>query len=412
MRVGEFCEVDNAPGFGFLFGRIKETGLHAYTVSFPFGDRVTMENVPAYSVRRARVFDMSTNEWREIDPDCDPSTSLVGDPTMLPLVALRHMKTLDVHHDAAAVVAVADRGCRGVPESEPTATGEAAAGNIAESTKRKRGKKRDRDAPKRAKSCYIIFLDRHRQEVREKNPDAGMKEIVSILAEMWKSVTPEERALCEAIALKDKERYTREMKSYEPPVFLPEDDGKDAPKRPRSGYILYSMDYRSKFSDPSCRAVNDPEMFKEFSKIIGEKWSSMSDEDRSVWLNKSKVEHEAYAVAQREYIEKKNREATKQVHILAGRIAKARDVFPGVCKGTPVSGLEMSDMHKGIRGVARDKAYYMVVDALRPGSANRKAVCESASHYLVRRENPDWKAFLVSCFGLEKANELFHVADV
>ena len=113
LRVGEFCEVDNAPGFGFLFGRIKETGLHAYTVSFPFGDRGTMENVPAYSVRRALVFDMSTNEWREIDPDCDPSTSLVGDPTMLPLVASRHMKTLDVHHDAAPVVAGADRGCRG-----------------------------------------------------------------------------------------------------------------------------------------------------------------------------------------------------------------------------------------------------------------------------------------------------------
>ena len=140
------------------------------------------------------------------------------------------------------------------------------------------------------------------------------------------------------------------------------------------------MDYRAKFTDPGARAVNDPEMFKEFSKSIGEKWSAMSDEERSVWMDKSKAEHEAYAVAHREYMERKTREATKQMHLLAGRLAKARDMFPGVTRGSPVSGLEMEDVHKGITGVAREKAYYMIVDALRPGSASREVVCESASH--------------------------------
>lgn len=437
LRAGEFCEVD--AGAGSLFGRIKAAARHSYAVSFPFGHREDMQEVPAYSVRRARVYDMGANAWRHIDPRCDPSTSLVEDPTMLPLVQQGGYAFAAAGPPPAAAAGGGAVGAGGAPPRRRRRKGEAAAekalalpepvtvpvavaaelAELADGSaecvgggKRKRPKKRDKDAPKRAKSGYIVFLDRHRQEVREKNPDAGMRDIVAILAEMWKQVTPEERALCEVEAQKDKERYIHEMKTYEPPLLLPPEEdkpGRDrgAPKKARSGYILFSMDYRAKFTDPSARAVNDPEMFKEFSKSIGEKWSAMSEEERSVWMDKSRAEHEAYAVAHREYMERKTREATKQMHLLAGRLAKARDIFPDVSRGTPVSGLEMEDVHRGITAVAREKAYYMVVDALRPGSARRNEVCESASHYLVQRERPDWKAFLVSCFGLERANELF-----
>ena len=382
LKDGEYCEVYSRRDHGYLFGRIKEVPTNdLYVVSFPFGSQDD-ENIPQTAVRRARIYDTELQRWRYIDPTAGPEiiSSVNEDPTLLPLVSelpetMKQPRKRKSKKDKDA--------------------------------KRKKRKK-DKLAPKRAKSGYIVFLDRHREEVRNANPQYSMKDVVAILAGMWKNVSSQERDICEAEAHKDKERYRLEMESYEPPIFLPDEEkkDKDAPKKGRSGYILFSMDYRKKFTDANGK-VNDPDTFTQVSKEIGEMWSTMSDEERKVWMGKSKIEQETYEIARKTYLEKKTREAKAQVQALAGRLAKGKGgIFALGEKSSPLTGIDMPEVQKGLATVAVDNAYYMVVDALRNVSEIKKEIESAATHYLIGRKKPEWKSFLIACFGFKEASQL------
>jgi hypothetical protein len=51
------------------------------------------------------------------------------------------------------------------------------------------GDQKDKEAPKKPRSSYIVFLDRHREEIRVACPDMQMKEVTSALAKQWQHVT-------------------------------------------------------------------------------------------------------------------------------------------------------------------------------------------------------------------------------
>lgn len=80
---------------------------------------------------------------------------------------------------------------------------------------RKKGKrKKDPERPKRATTAYLAFCERHRKEVMEAHPSVKSKEITSILASMWGSVSDKEREACEEIAAEDRKRLESEMVEY------------------------------------------------------------------------------------------------------------------------------------------------------------------------------------------------------
>jgi structure-specific recognition protein 1 len=76
--------------------------------------------------------------------------------------------------------------------------------------------KKDPNAPKRGLSAYMFFMQKMRSEIQEENPDAAFGEIGKIVGQKWKELSNKEKAPYEEMAEKDKARYQREMKDYEP----------------------------------------------------------------------------------------------------------------------------------------------------------------------------------------------------
>jgi hypothetical protein len=62
---------------------------------------------------------------------------------------------------------------------------------------KRRHKKRARlpNEPKRPQSSFLLYCEDHRQQVREVNPNINPWQMSSVLGQMWKGLTKEERAV-------------------------------------------------------------------------------------------------------------------------------------------------------------------------------------------------------------------------
>jgi hypothetical protein len=86
----------------------------------------------------------------------------------------------------------------------------------ADSTKRKAKRpKKDKNAPKRAKTAFIIFSSEMRPDLKRKHPEYGFSELGKELAKLWRAVSEEEKKRFEQLAAEDKQRYDREKRTYE-----------------------------------------------------------------------------------------------------------------------------------------------------------------------------------------------------
>jgi len=189
---------------------------------------------------------------------------------------------------------------------------------------KKSRRKKDKDAPKKPRSAYIIFLDRHRDEVRTACPDIQMKEITAALARQWQHVTDEERQVCKDIAAREKGEYEVAKKKYfdekasvevdetttDKPKAKRAKKDKEAPKKGRSAFVLFLMEYRQRHSQKQLN--NSAEAFADVSKQVGEAWAKLSAEEREPYLARAREEAAQYEAAKREYLKQ------KQARIAAG----------------------------------------------------------------------------------------------
>jgi len=78
-------------------------------------------------------------------------------------------------------------------------------------------KKRDAAAPKKSLNAYMHFTMAHRAAVKAENPDMSNTEVTKELGRMWREDMDEEaKAPFIQTAAEDKQRYEREMESYNP----------------------------------------------------------------------------------------------------------------------------------------------------------------------------------------------------
>ncbi|KAK0518955.1 Non-histone chromosomal protein 6 [Tilletia horrida] len=92
-----------------------------------------------------------------------------------------------------------------------------------EEKKQKRARK-DKAAPKKAKSAYIIFCSEHRDRVKEENPTAGFGDVGRILGAKWKDMSDKEKAPYLKAQEKDKIRAQREDELYKAGKYVADDD--------------------------------------------------------------------------------------------------------------------------------------------------------------------------------------------
>ena len=122
------------------------------------------------------------------------------------------------------------------------------------------------------------------------------------MSAQFKAISDSERAEWDKKALKDKERYQREMEHYVPPDFSDDDsdDGfgkkkkkkkKDpnAPKRNMSAFFLYSNEVRDRVKEE-----NPGIKFGEVAKIISKEFKELSADERAKWDAEAANDKERY----------------------------------------------------------------------------------------------------------------------
>ncbi|KAK0554622.1 Non-histone chromosomal protein 6 [Tilletia horrida] len=99
-----------------------------------------------------------------------------------------------------------------------------AAASSSKDEKKKRVRK-DKSAPKKAKSAYIIFCSEYRDRVKDENPTAGFGDVGRILGAKWKAMSDKDKAPYLKAQEKDKLRAQKEDELYKAGKYVaPEDD--------------------------------------------------------------------------------------------------------------------------------------------------------------------------------------------
>jgi len=167
------------------------------------------------------------------------------------------------------------------------------------------------DKPKRARTAYLIFCDRYRNQImKEVHADPTskftreeMQQVTTRLADMWKHVSIEELAQCKMEAELCKEEYKKQKEAYVPPVYATASKGKKTkkegkdkdsgkPKRPRTAYLLFAEDCRGKLKK-SVPVLS----FTETSRVVSKEWKELSDAKKNQYVRTAEKEQEKHRIA-------------------------------------------------------------------------------------------------------------------
>lgn len=208
-------------------------------------------------------------------------------------------------------------------QQEPQSVASVASASSVTATPSPKRKKRERNnlrkapqAPKRFKSSYICFFTSKQSEIKERlGSTATVSQVSKESAQMWKKLTPDEKAYWDDVAAKDKERYMEEKANYTGPWQVAnkrQKKDKSAPKRPMSAFLYFSQGRRKEIKEKHPYFKNT-----EISRVLGEMWRNSSEEERGPFIELEKVERVKYkqAMAQWkvEFAKKKEVERLEQV---------------------------------------------------------------------------------------------------
>jgi structure-specific recognition protein 1 len=99
-------------------------------------------------------------------------------------------------------------------EKKPKKAAPAAGEDGGDKKVKKTRKKKDKDAPKKGLSAFMFFSNDKREQIKTENPGIAFGEVGKKLGELWKTLTPEDKAPYDAKAEEDKGRYALELEAY------------------------------------------------------------------------------------------------------------------------------------------------------------------------------------------------------
>jgi len=174
-------------------------------------------------------------------------------------------------------------------DEEPNVSG--SDGSDSEKKKKKtkgKAKKEKGDEIKKPLSAYMYFTKEKRPEVKKESPKRSFAEIGRILGERWKKLTTEEKAPYEKLRAEDKQRYDEAKGNGGGGRGKKRKKG-GGPKRPLSAYMFFAKDQR-----PVVASENPGADFGELGKILGERWKSLSEEDKEQYARQNTEDKERY----------------------------------------------------------------------------------------------------------------------
>lgn len=152
--------------------------------------------------------------------------------------------------------------------------------NLFTQTKSKKKKNKDDNAPKRATTAFMLWLNETRDEIKRDNPGLKVTEIAKKAGEIWREL--KDKSEWEEKAAKDKERYTNEMKNYKPSGGAEESGSKKRKKESSSPKKVTSTTmagggFKSKeyISEDDSSSGSDSDKKKKKKKVSSNGYSSL-----------------------------------------------------------------------------------------------------------------------------------------
>ena len=127
-------------------------------------------------------------------------------------------------------------------------------------------RKRDPARPKRAMTPFLYYACEQRNILKHNGEKMTLPDQSRHIAQLWKSVSEEEKAKYVAQSEVDKQRYRDQMSRYEPPKKI---------KRPRSSYAFFMKATRQEIAEQY--PDKNP---RELMGFIAQAWKNISDEEK------------------------------------------------------------------------------------------------------------------------------------
>lgn len=153
-------------------------------------------------------------------------------------------------------------------------------------------------APKRFKSAFMLFSTVKHPEIRlslKDDENANVPRVAKLVAEAWRNLPPEERAVWDKKSSEDKKRYEVEKAMYTGPWKIPASKrarkDPNAPKRPMSAFLAYSQKMRSVVKNENQHLSNT-----EISKLLAEMWRNAPEDIRQEYIEQESKQRQIYKV--------------------------------------------------------------------------------------------------------------------
>ena len=135
---------------------------------------------------------------------------------------------------------------------------------------RKKGQKKDPDAPKRPPTAFFLFAQTRRQHIKRAAPGAGVTQVAKALGEEWRNLREHEKNEFYAQAEAEKKKYEKVKAEY-----LAMKNANSGPKRSPTSFFLFAKDRR-----PQIKAAQPEAKVTDVAKILGEEWRSLADNSK------------------------------------------------------------------------------------------------------------------------------------
>eukprot|EP00943_MAST-04B_sp_MAST-4B-sp1_P006441 g6441.t1 len=163
---------------------------------------------------------------------------------------------------------------------------------------RKKGKKKDKDAPKRPLSAFLLFSKDRRKEVRTQtktnNPNAGVTDVAKALGEEWRNASEQEKDKFVKHAEFLKAQYDLVKAKY-----LKMKAAESGPKRPPTAFFLYAKARR-----PAIKEAHPDAKIVDVAKILGEEWKNLGSESKLSYQEQALELKKEYDVAKIKWLKK------------------------------------------------------------------------------------------------------------
>lgn len=180
----------------------------------------------------------------------------------------------------------------------------------------KKRKKKKKKGIKRAISAYMFFSKEVRPKIASESK-LSFAEIAREVSRRWSELSPEEKQPYNELNEKDKIRYKEELANAPPQQESDSDSDEPKkkkkkrdpllPKRPKTGFFFYLDETRNSIAEEF------PDMkMSERSKLMGQRWSQLSNEEKKPFIEKNIIAKEEYKVAMEKYNQNKAKQAQQE----------------------------------------------------------------------------------------------------